>query len=126
MVLIYDAAKLMLRPMVETDRESLDRRTMMDEVHRFELDHQHGVFRGSCRGVLLVNYYDVEYKPFSGQHGFRIPFKLLRISKADGKSIELSFISDNKRFQNFKFKNEEMAMSFMRKWRDLKDLLSSQ
>jgi serine/threonine protein kinase/tetratricopeptide (TPR) repeat protein len=119
-VLIYDLSRLMLRPMSEADLELLAQRKMMEEVHRFELEHEHGLFRGSCRGVLSVDYYDVAYKPFSGQHGFRIPFKLLKVSKVEGKSIELSFISDDKHFESFKFQNERDAQRFMQIWKDLK------
>jgi serine/threonine protein kinase len=119
-ILVYDLARLMLRPMSEADQESLAQRKMMEEVHRFELDHEHGLFRGSCHGVLSVDYYDVAYKPTSGQHGFRIPFKLLKVSKVEGKSVELSFVSDNKHFESFKFQNESDAQRFVQIWRDLK------
>ena len=117
--LIYDLEEPTLRPMVESDIELLARRKIMDKVHRFDADHKHGMLRGSCRGVLLVGYYNFEYKPFSGQHEFRIPFKLLRISKIDGRSIELSFVSDNKHFQNFEFQDDDSVKRFMSVWRDL-------
>lgn len=118
--LIYDLAKPALRPMVEADQELLARRKIMEKVHRFDLDHKHGLFRRSCRGVLSVDYYNFEYKPFSGQHEFRIPFKLLRVSKIDGRSIEFSFNSDNKHFQNFEFPDNDSMDRFIRMWRDLK------
>jgi len=90
------------------------------EVHRFDLDHKHGLFRGSCRGVLLVGCSDIEYSPFFGQHGFQVPCKLLRIGKTEGTSLELSFASDNMHFQNFKFHDNDSVERFIRVWNDLK------
>jgi serine/threonine protein kinase/tetratricopeptide (TPR) repeat protein len=121
-VLVYDLSERSLRPFTEGDRKLLAQRTAMEEVHRFELEHKHGLFRGSCRGVLSVSYSDVAYKPYSGDHGFRIPFKLLRISKVEGKSIEFSYVSDNKRFQSFEFPDERSAQKFIRIWGNLKAL----
>jgi serine/threonine protein kinase len=121
--LVYDLTKLVLRPMAEGDQELLAQRKMMEEVHRFELEHEHGFFRGTCRGELSVDYYDVAYKPFSGQHGFRIPFKLLKISNVDGRSVDFSFVSDNKHFESFIFQDEQTVERFVRIWGDLKSIL---
>jgi serine/threonine protein kinase len=120
--LVYDTNKLNLRPMVEGDRELLAQRRAMEEVHRFDLDHAHGVLRGSCRGVLSIDFYDIAYKPSSGTHGFRIPFKLLKLSRVDGKSVELFYISDSKHFQSFKFQDDRELERFKQVWSDLKAL----
>jgi len=104
----------------DVDIESDSNEQNSDEEHRFDLDHKHGLFRGSCRGVLLVGGSSIEYNPFFGQHSFRAPCKLLRISKTDGKSVELSFISDNKHFQSLKFLDDNSAERFIRVWDELK------
>ncbi len=89
------------------------------EVHRFDLDHRHGLFGGTCRGVLLMSGSNLEYNPYSGQHGFRVPFRLLKISRIDRKSVELSFASDNKYFESFKFQDRNTAERFHQIWGDL-------
>jgi serine/threonine protein kinase len=92
------------------------------EVHSFDLDHRHGVFGGSCRGVLLMSCQSIEYNPFCGQHSFRVPRKLLKISKIDRKFVKLSFVSDNKHFESFKFQDDTSAERFYRVWEDLKTI----
>jgi hypothetical protein len=94
----------------------------MEDVEYFPLEHDHGLFRGSCQGVLSLDSLDVVYRPSSGSHGFRIPFKILKL-KAEGKSISLYYISDNSRFQTFKFQDAEAADRFRQKWDELKALL---
>jgi serine/threonine protein kinase len=120
--LVYDTHKLNLRPMVEGDRELLVQRKAMEEVHRFDLDHVHGALRGSCRGLLSIDFYDIAYKPSSGTHGFRIPFKLLKLGRVDGRSVELFYISDGKHFQSFKFQDDRELERFKQVWSDLKAL----
>ncbi len=90
------------------------------KVHYFDMDHSHGLLNGSCRGVLMVSNSNIEYSSYSGQHGFQVPFKLLKISKIDRKSVKLSFASDNKHFESFKFQDSESAERFNRTWEDLK------
>ncbi len=121
-VLVYDLVKQTLRPMTEADRDSLAMRRAMEEAERFQLEHDHGVFRGSCRGVLSLDSLDVAYIPSSGTHGFRIPFKLLNM-KLDGKSVSLYYNSDNSRFQAFKFQDDQEAERFRQKWDELKAIL---
>ena len=120
--LIYDVAKQSLRAMTEADRDLINRRRAMEEAERFSLAHDHGIFRGNCRGVLSLDALDVTYSPSSGSHGFRIPFKLLRL-KTDGKSISLYYISDNTHFQTFEFPDSQAAARFKQKWDDLKSLI---
>ena len=92
------------------------------QIHSFDLDHKHGLFGGSCRGVLLISGTNIEYNPYSGQHGFRVPFRLLKISRIDRKSVELSFASDNKNFESFKFLDDVSAMRFNQVWTDLESI----
>ena len=120
--LVYDVAKQSLRVMTEADRDLINRRRAMEEAERFSLAHDHGIFRGNCQGVLSIDALDVAYSPSSGSHGFRIPFKLLRL-KADGKSVSLYYISDNAHFQTFEFPDSAAAARFKQKWDDLKSLL---
>jgi serine/threonine protein kinase len=119
---VYDLVKQTLRPMTDADRGLLAQRKAMEEVEQFTLEHDHGVFRGSCRGMLSINSLDVAYSPSSGSHGFRIPFKLLKL-KPDGKSASLYYISDNSHFQTFKFQDVKTAEKFKQKWDELKSLL---
>jgi eukaryotic-like serine/threonine-protein kinase len=119
--LIYDAAKLILRPMVESDRDLLLRRNAMEEVHRFVVEHEHGAFRRACRGVLLVTFYDVTFRPSSGEHGFRIPFKHLK-ARVNGKIVELYLVSDNEPLHNFKISDTQTGDQFRQVWNDLKAL----
>jgi serine/threonine protein kinase len=119
--LVYDAAKLILRPMVESDRDLLLRRNAMEEVHRFVVEHEHGAFRRACRGVLLVTFYDVTFRPSSGEHGFRIPFKHLKV-RVNGKIVELSLVSDNEPLHSFKISDTQTGDQFRQVWNDLKAL----
>jgi len=111
-----------VRPMAESDRDSLAKRRAMEAVHSFELDHPHGVLRGSCRGMLLIDYYDIAYKPSSRGHGFRMPFKLLSLDRVDGKTVELFYVADGKHFQTFRFQDEIAVERFKRVWSELKNL----
>ena len=120
--LVYDLVKQYLRTMTDADRDPLAQRKAMEDVEYFPLEHDHGLFRGSCQGVLSLDSLDVVYRPSSGSHGFRIPFKILKL-KAEGKSISLYYISDNSRFQTFKFQDAEAADRFRQKWDELKALL---
>ncbi len=118
-VFVYDLAKQNLRPMAEADHELLSQRRAMEQVHVFVVEHKHGAFRGSCRGELMDNYFEVVYKPFSGSHGFQIPSKILKIS-VDGKSLNLIYVLDNQNFKSFKFQNEQEAEKFKLTWDEIR------
>jgi serine/threonine protein kinase len=118
-VLVHDLDRQYLRAMVESDRELLSHRKAMEEVRLFEVEHVHGTFRGSCRGTLAVDYLDIAFKPSSGYHGFRMPFKLLKLS-INGKSINLVNSTDGDLFQSFKFRDEQAAAKFKQSWDELK------
>ena len=120
-MLVYDLAQPDIRPMIEPDQISIDRRKAMEKVHRFATEHQHGVLRGSCRGELILSFYEFVYVPVSGSHGFRIPSKLLKLQQ-DGSAIDLSFISDNKPFRQFEFNDAQSAARFSQTWNKLKSL----
>jgi serine/threonine protein kinase len=91
------------------------------EVERFSLAHDHGMFRGACRGVLSLSSLEVTFSPTSGSHGFQIPFKLLKL-KADGKSLDLYYLSDNSHFQTFSAADEQTADKLTQKWNELKSM----
>jgi hypothetical protein len=118
---VYDTSKLNLRPMSEADRELLAHRKELEGVHSFETEHAHGILRGNCRGVLSIDSNDIAYKPSLGWHGFRMPLKLLKL-KFEGRSAELSYISDNRHFQTFRFPDQQTADRFIRVWGELKAL----
>jgi len=119
---VPDSAGPNLRLMGDSDRESAAKKKAMDAVHTFELDHEHGIFRGSCHGVLAIDFYDIAYKPSSGWHGFRIPFKLLRLGRIEGKSVELFYISDGMHFQTFNLQDNRAVEQFKQVWGELKNL----
>jgi serine/threonine protein kinase len=121
MTLVYDLAQRSLRPMVEQDRDLIAQRKIMEEVHSFRVEHNHGFLRGSCSGVLLVGYHEVVYRPDEGNHGFQVPFNLLKIER-DKNIVDLFFISDNEHFQKFKFEDEQAAVLFSQVWHRLKSL----
>ena len=118
-VLVHDLERQYLRAMVDSDRELLSQRKAMEEVRNFEVEHVHGAFRGSCRGTLAMDYLDIAFKPSSGYHGFRVPFKILKLS-ISGKSINLFNASDNTLFQSFKFHDDQSAAKFKQSWDELK------
>ena len=120
-VLVYDLDQRDIRPMIEPDQIVIDRRTAMEEVHRFATEHQHGILRGNCRGELILSFYEVVYVPVSGSHGFRVPSKLLKLEQ-DGSTIDLFFISGNEHFQKFEFDDARAAASFRQTWNKLKSM----
>ena len=117
--LVYDLDRQYLRPMAESDRELLAQRKAMEEVRFFDAEHVHGTFRGSCRGTLAVDYLDIAFKPSSGFHGFRMPFKQLKLS-VNGRSVNLLNASDGTLFQSFKLRDEQVAVKFKQSWEELK------
>jgi serine/threonine protein kinase/tetratricopeptide (TPR) repeat protein len=119
--LVYDTAQADLRVMSEADRELVKNRKTMEQVHRLDVEHYHGVFRGSCKGDLLLSGLEVEYRPGSGSHGFRVPFKELKL-RIRGKSIELLQASDGKEFQSFKVQEEGAAKRIQELWNKLETL----
>ncbi len=117
--LVYDLDRQYLRAMTESDRELLAQRKAMEEVRFFDVEHVHGTFRGSCRGTLAVDYLDIAFKPSSGFHGFRMPFKQLRLS-VNSRSVNLLNSSDGTLFQSFKLRDEQAAAKFKQSWDELK------
>lgn len=122
LTLVYDVSKQSLRTMSESDRELMAQRKFMEQVHSFDLEHYHGVLRGSCRGTLLLDYPDIAFKPASGSHGFRIPFKLIKMGKVEEKTVELLYIADNQRFQTFRFQDARSLERFRQVWSELKTI----
>ncbi|HYK88107.1 MAG TPA: protein kinase [Acidobacteriota bacterium] len=119
--LVYDTAKPALRAMSDADRDTVKRRRAVELVHRLAVEHYHGVFRGSCKGELLVSYLEVEYRSSNGSHGFRLPFKDLKL-RVRGKSIDLLYASDEKEFQSFRAPDENGATDLKQLWDKLDTL----
>src|SRR5262249_23189427 len=99
--LVYDAAAPSVRRLTESDAPILARRRAAENVHRFAIEHRHGLLRGRCTGELVVGLDTVEYRPSAGTHGFRIPFGRLRL-KTDTEEPELVFASDATRLISFR------------------------
>jgi serine/threonine-protein kinase len=118
MTLVYDSGQL--RPMAESDRELIARREFLEQTHGFDAEHAHGLLRGSCRGTLAVDSMEIAYAPESGDHGFRLPLSLLKLGKIQGRQLDLLYSADSRRFQSFRFPDEQTAGRFVRTWNDLK------
>jgi serine/threonine protein kinase/tetratricopeptide (TPR) repeat protein len=119
--MVYDVARQVMRPMTEADRELMNRNKAKQQVHRFDVEHTHGLFRGSCRGELVVSYFDVVYRPITGSHGFNIPFKTLKV-RVEDKNVVLLFAMDSREFSSFKVQDPQTAMSLKKLWDDLSSL----
>ena len=120
-VYVYDPARRLLRPIADGERILVEQRKAMEEVHSFAIEHYHGLLRGSCSGVLSLDYFDVEFIPASGSHGFHMPFARLD-ARIEGKSVIFSFASDGKDLQNFRVKDAPTALDFKQTWDKLKAL----
>jgi tetratricopeptide (TPR) repeat protein len=115
---VYDTANPSLRVMSDADRELVKTRREMRQVHRFELEHPHGLLRAGCRGNLLLNLVEVAYEPSAGPHGFRVPFQSLKL-KVHGRTVEFFHASDNRQFQSFKSRDEKAASDLKQLWEQL-------
>lgn len=114
----YDVSGQVLRPMTEADRELMSRNKAKQQVHSFAVEHNHGVFRGGCKGNLLVDYYHVVYQPETGPHGFSVPFKNLKV-RIEDKTAVLLFAADSKEFFVFRFPDVRSAQALKKLWDDL-------
>lgn len=118
---VYDAALLVLRPMLESDRALIAERKAKEEVHSFEVEHLHGMLRGSCRGVLRISFYEVAYRPVTGPHAFQVPFRDLRL-RTEGSTLRLLLVGTNRELAQFRTANPEAAGSVAQAWGKLKSL----
>ena len=112
LTLVYDTKKPILRPMSESDRDTLSRRRLLEQGINFDTEHQHGALRGSCRGTLVVTDSNVTFKPFSGDHTFSISAERVRVGKIDGKTMELLDASNNQKLNAFKFETDQLIQQF--------------
>jgi serine/threonine protein kinase/tetratricopeptide (TPR) repeat protein len=119
--IVYDVSKQIMRTMAEADRELIARNNTKKQVQQFSVEHAHGLFRGSCKGTLLVGFYDVEYRPGGGSHGFTMPFKNLKLRIEDRTAV-LLFASDGREFNSFKVQESAIALSLKKLWDELKSI----
>ncbi len=117
--LIYDLSKQAVRPMTDADRDRMRKNKAKEQVYRFAVEHTHGLFRGSCKGELVVNYYDVVFRPGSGSHGFNLPFKILQLRIEDRTAV-IEFATDGKEMSSFKLQDPQSAQALLRTWGELK------
>jgi serine/threonine protein kinase/tetratricopeptide (TPR) repeat protein len=110
---VYDSQ--MLRVSRDGDRELAAARKERERIHRFPVEHSHGIFRGSCKGELLFNGFEVEYRPQTGAHGFRMPSSGLRLRVSD-RNVDFLFSSDQGQFQSFKLNTAGEAASIQQAW----------
>jgi hypothetical protein len=118
---VYDASLPILRPMLDSDRSLIAERKMKEEVHRVQVEHNHGILRGNCRGELQISYYDVTYRPAAGSHGFNIPFRDLRL-RTEGNTLHLLLAGTNREFAQFRTAEAETAGLVAQIWEKLKAL----
>ena len=118
---VYDGSLPVLRPMLETDRARLAERQVKEEVHRFSVEHVHGMLRGSCKGELSIGFYDVSYKPLAGAHAFTIPFRALRLM-VSARSLRLLFAADGRTLAQFRAADAAEAEVVAEVWTKLKAL----
>ena len=116
--LVYDATRQILRTMVESDRQLMARNKAKAEVHRFSVEHPHGILRGSCRGELLVGYHDVMYRPEDGSHGFSIPFKNLAL-RIEDRTVVLVFAVDGGEMMRLRVQDAQIGKALRSLWDDL-------
>jgi hypothetical protein len=110
---VYDSQ--MLRPTREGDRELAAARKERERIYRFPVEHSHGIFRGSCRGELIFNGFEVEYRPQAGSHGFRMPSSGLTLKVTD-RNADFLFLSDKAQFQSFKLARASEAAAMQQTW----------
>lgn len=116
--LIYDVARKLLRPASEADRDLISRNKARQQVYRLAVEHSHGLFRGSCKGDLIVSYDNVEYRPSTGYHGFRLPLKNLKL-RIENRNAILLTAADDKEFMVFKIQDDETAEALKKMWDEL-------
>ncbi len=120
-VFVYDSASLQLREMRTADRDLLNRRKMEEGAHRFPVEHRHAWPRGKCEGDLILSYSDVEYRPKSGSHGFRIPFRSLKLGVDKGK-IDVRYAADNQELRTFESPDSKLAEAVRQAWSKLESI----
>ncbi|MDR0842990.1 MAG: hypothetical protein LBP68_06195, partial [Acidobacteriota bacterium] len=119
LTLVYDVGRQALRPMSENDRATLSRRRELEQGVSFEVEHQHGALRGSCKGSLVVADSTVTFKPHMGDHDFSIATRQIKVGKIDGKTVELLNASSNQKFNSFKFENDPTLQKFRKTLEDV-------
>ena len=116
--LVYDVPGQVLRTMNESDRGRIAKSKAKLQVHRFAVEHSHGILRGSCKGDLTIDYYHVVFQPTSGSHGFSVTFKDLKL-RIENKTAVLLFAANGTEFVTFKFPDAPSAQMLRKQWDDL-------
>jgi tetratricopeptide (TPR) repeat protein len=119
--LVYDVARQFLRPMTESDREAMSRSKARQRTESFAAEHIHGIFRGSCKGSLIVGFHDVVYRPDSGDHGFNMPFNALKL-RIENRTATLLFAADNRTFESYRLQDAAAALALKKFWDELSSL----
>jgi serine/threonine-protein kinase len=116
--MVYDVAGQVLRTMNEADRVLISRSKARQEVHRFAVEHSHGLLRGSCKGDLSMDYSHVIFQPSSGPHGFSVSFRELSL-RIENRNAVFLFAADNSEFFVFKLPDNPTAQKLRKVWDDL-------
>jgi len=118
---VYTSDPPTIRLMSDGDRELVNIRKAKEEMHSYSVLHSHGLFRGDCRGELVVNYFEVAYRPASGSHSFRVPFSTLDL-RVKENTIELIQAGGGKSFIKFKSEEAGTARALELIWNKLKNM----
>ena len=116
---VYDASVPELRPMAPTDRALLERRKAREEVHSYVVEHNHGTFRGRCKGTLTVSGLVVEYRTTETDHNFSWPFRTLKLALRDDR---VEFTTADNKTQTFKLPDAAKAKEVKQLWDKLQQL----
>jgi hypothetical protein len=120
-VLVYDLKRQLLRPMEDGDHHLLAQRRASEETHSLDVEHVHGVFRGACRGNLVVGLPEIEFKPTAGPHRFHHPLRQLKL-RVEGRSILLADAASGQEVFSFKAATPAQAADLGKAWDKLKAL----
>lgn len=117
---VYDATAPALRAFTPADRDALARRRQREEIHRFPVDHLHGLLKGKCSGELLISGLRVEYKPAEGDHHFLLLFANLTLDVKEDR-LEFTETPGDKRYQ-FRARDAQQAGLIKTLWAGLQKL----
>ncbi len=119
---VYNLATLDFGPMTESDRETIRIRREREKNRSFQVQHTHGLLRGSCAGELVINGFRVEYRPSqSTNHAMTHSFANLKLTR-DGDKIQLAETPGNKDVGTFKARNADEAKGILEWWETLEKL----
>jgi serine/threonine protein kinase/tetratricopeptide (TPR) repeat protein len=111
--LVYDASVPEIRAFASTDRAQIEKRKTLEESHTYQVEHNHGILRGKCKGLLTISGLGVSFKTSESDHSFNYRFHQLILARSK-EHLELS-TPDNKKF-TFTLSDANKAEEAMKIW----------